>query len=170
MNDENSDESLTPYHLIYCRNIATNKVLLLKMAADGKLLRLNCKKINILLKHFAKRFTNEYLSLLHERCTYCTGKTDEDCRLCVGDIVLLREEFVPRMKWKWRKGKVMKLIRGIDNKVRGAELLVYNKNGEKTSKAKRALQLIIPLETDLLENTDQNKSHCIERASVWLLI
>ena len=25
----------------------------------------------------------------------------------------------------------MKLIRGIDNKVRGAELLVYNKNSEK---------------------------------------
>ena len=32
MNDENLDESLTPYHLTYDRNIATNKVLLLKMA------------------------------------------------------------------------------------------------------------------------------------------
>ena len=39
---------------------------------------------------------------------------------------------------KWRKGKVMRLIRDFDNKVRGAELLVYrpNKNSEKTSKIK----------------------------------
>ena len=49
MNDENTDESLTPYHLIYGRNIATNKVSLLKMATDGESLRLNCKKINIVL-------------------------------------------------------------------------------------------------------------------------
>ena len=54
MNDKNLDEHLTPYHLIYGRNIATNKVLLLKMATDGKSLRLNCKKINIFLKHFVK--------------------------------------------------------------------------------------------------------------------
>ena len=103
MNDENLNESLTPYHLIYGRNIATNKASLLKMTIDGASLRLNCKKIDIILQHFAKRFTNEYLSLLHECYTYRTGKTDEDSRLYVGDIVLLREEFVSRMKW--RKGK-----------------------------------------------------------------
>ena len=69
MNDENLDGSLTPYHLIYVRSIATNNVSLLKMATDGELLRLNCKKINErkLQNHFAKRFINEYLSLLHER-------------------------------------------------------------------------------------------------------
>ena len=45
------------------------------MATDGNSLRLNCKKINIVLKHFA----NEYLSLLHDLYyTYHTGKTDED--------------------------------------------------------------------------------------------
>ena len=165
MNDENLDESLTPYHLNYGRNIATNKVSLLKMAIDGESLRLNCKKISIILKHFAKPFTNEYLSLLHERYTYSTGKTDEDCRLYVGDIVLLREEFVPRMKW--RKGKVLKLICGIDNKVRGAELLVYNKNSEKTSKIKRPLQLIVPFEINSLGNTEQSRSHCIEPASEY---
>ena len=65
---------------------------LLKMVTDGESLRLNCKKINIILKHFAKRFTNEFLSLLHERYTYRIGKTDEDCLLYVGDIVLLREQ------------------------------------------------------------------------------
>ena len=109
MNDENLDESLTPYHLIYVRNIATNRCRCLKWQQVANRLRLNYKKINIILKHFAKRFTNEYLSLLHDRYTYRTGKADENCRLYVGDIVLLREEFVPRMNW--RKGKVLKLIR-----------------------------------------------------------
>ena len=36
MNDENLDESLTPCHVIYARNIVTNKVSLLKMATDGQ--------------------------------------------------------------------------------------------------------------------------------------
>ena len=99
------------------------------MATDGESLHLNCKKINIILKHFAKRFTNEYLSLFHECYTYRTRKTDEDCRLYAADIVLLREEFVPRMKLP--KRKVLKLICGIDNKVRGVELLVDNKTVKK---------------------------------------
>ena len=67
------------------------------MATDGKSRRLNCKKIHIFLKHYANRFTYEYLSLLHERYTYRIGKTDENCRLYKGDIALLREQFVPRL-------------------------------------------------------------------------
>ena len=61
----------------------------------------------------------------------------------------------------------MKLIRRINNKGRGAELLVYNKNSEKTSKIKRTLQLIIPLEIDSLENTKKSRSHWIEPASEY---
>ena len=53
----------------------------------------------------------------------------------------------------------MKLIRGINNKVRRAELLV-----EKTSKIKRPLQLIVPLE---IENIEQSRSHRIEPASEY---
>ena len=44
---------------------------------------------------------------------------------------------------KWRKGKILKLIRFIDNKVCDSEQLVYNKNIEKASKIKRPLQLIV---------------------------
>ena len=54
MNDENLDKSLTQHHLIHGRNNATNKVSLLKMATDGESLSLKCKKIIIVLKHFAK--------------------------------------------------------------------------------------------------------------------
>ena len=68
---------------------------------------------------------------------------------------------------KCRKGKFLKLIRGIDNKVRGAELLIYNKNSEKASKIKRPLRLIVPLEIDSLGNTEQSRSQCIEPASEY---
>ena len=135
------------------------------MATDGDSLRLNCKKMNIVLKHFAKQLINKHLSLSRERYTYRTGPTDEDCQLYVGNIVLLREKFVSRMKQ--RKGKVMKLIRRIDNNVRGAELLGYNKNSEKTSKIKRPSQLIVPLEMDSLENTEQSRGNCIEPTSEY---
>ena len=64
---------------------------------------------------------------------------------------------------KWRKEKVMKLIGGIDNKVRGAELLVYNENSEKTLKIKQPLQLII----DSLGNTEQSRSHFIKPTSEY---
>ena len=43
----------------------------------GNSIRSNYNKVNILLKHFSKRFTEEYLSLLHERYSYrddCTEK------------------------------------------------------------------------------------------------
>ena len=56
---------------------------------------------------------------------------------------------------------------GIDNKVRGAELLVYYKISEKTSKIKRPLQLIVPLEIDSLVDAEQSRSHCIEPASEY---
>ena len=56
----------------------------------------------------------------------------------------------------------MKIIRGIDNKVPGSELIVCNRNSEQTSKIKQYLQLIIPLEIDSLGNTEQRRSHCIE--------
>ena len=54
MNNQNLDENLTSYHLIYVRNILTNKMSLLEMTTHGESLRLNCKKI----KHFGKLFTN----------------------------------------------------------------------------------------------------------------
>ena len=98
MNDENTDESLTPYHLIYSRNIATNKVSLLKMATDGESLRLNCKKINIVLNILQ----NDLLMFIFiTRALYISYRENE--------------EFLPRMKW--RKGNIVKLIRGIDNQI-----------------------------------------------------
>ena len=162
ISEEHFEESLTPYHLIYGRNIVVNKVSFLNKDMDANSFRSNYNKVNILLKHFSKRFTEEYLSLLYECCSYRDNRTDENCRLYVGDIVLIKENFVTRMKW--RKGKVLNLIRGKDNKVSGAELLIYNRETGKTSTLRRPLQLIMPLEIETVRDTKQNENntHCPE--------
>lgn len=63
---------------------------------------------------------------------------------------------------KWFRAKIMKLIRGIDSKIRGAERLDYNKNSDKASKIKRRLQLIEPLDANSLGNMGQHRRHCIK--------
>ena len=166
ISEEHFEESLTPYHLIYGRNIAVNKVSFLNKDMDGNSIRSNYSKVNILLKHFSKRFREEYLSLLHERYSYRDDRTDENCRLYVGDIVLIKENFVTRMKR--RKAKVLNLIRGKD-KVSGAELLIYNREAGKTSTFRRPLQLIMPLEIETVRDTKQNENntHCPEPADEY---
>ena len=167
ISEEHFEESLTPYHLIYGRNIAVNKVSFLNKDMDGNSIRSNYSKFNTLLKHFSKRFTEEYLSLLHERYSYRDDRADENCRLYVGDIVLIKVNFITRMKW--RKAKVLTLIRGKDNKVRGAELLIYNRETGKTSTLRRPLQLIMPLEIETVRDTKQNENntHCPEPANEY---
>ena len=63
---------------------------------------------------------------------------------------------------KWFRAKIMKLIRGIDSKIRGTELLDYNKNSDKASKIKRRLQLIVRLDANSLGNMGQHRRHCIK--------
>ena len=84
----------------------------------------------------------------------------KNCRLYVGDIVLIKENFVMRMKWQ--KAKVSNLIRGKDHKVRDAELLIYNRETGKTSTLRRPLQLIMLLEIETVRDTKQNENstHC----------
>ena len=45
--------------------------------------------------------------------------------ICVGDVVLVSEN-TPRIKWKY--GLVEELIRGKDKKIRGACVLIKNKD------------------------------------------
>ena len=58
-------------------------------------------------------------------------KTFKNSALTVGDIVLIKgEENIPRTRW--RTGKINKLVIGKDTQVRGVELVVISKTGEKT--------------------------------------
>ena len=69
ISEEHFEESLTPYHLIYGRNIAVNKVSYLSKDMDGNSIRSNYNKVNILLKHFSKDLQRSiylyYMNVIH---------------------------------------------------------------------------------------------------------
>ena len=60
------------------------------------------------------------------------------------DVVLIKEDTTPTMKW--RKEKVVNVIRGRDNLIRGVELKVFQPKLIRTVTINRPLQLIIPFE------------------------
>ena len=62
----------------------------------------------------------------------------------VNDVVLIKEDTTPIMIW--RKAKVVKVIRGRDNLIRGVELKVFQPKLNRTVTINRPLQLIIPFE------------------------
>ena len=102
-------ESLTPYHLIYGRNLAckrTDKEI--KEFSSDEYIK-SCKKLKANISYFKYRFKNEYLTALQERRTYlnkCKNNAVEEI-LRIGDVVILKEENKPRLTW--RKGKSRRL-------------------------------------------------------------
>ena len=109
----------------------------------------------MILSHFKKRFFDEYILALRERHQYEVKKTNNHPVLKINDIVLLKKD-KPRIKW--RKGKIIKLLYGSDNLVRGVELLITQKLKGKMEKIRRPLQMIVPLElrNDFNDSGDNN--------------
>ena len=106
--------------------------------------KLCAERIQVLLQHYKKRFYHENLAHLHERQLYKSNKYNNDCKAKVGDIVLIKEEGVLRMRWY--KRRIGKLLRRNDSLVRGVELKVNLGKSGQTMTICRPLQLIIPFE------------------------
>ena len=106
--------------------------------------KLCAERIQVLLQHHKKRFYHKYLAHLHERQLYKSNKYNNDCKAKVGDIVLIKEEGVLRMRWY--KRRIGKLLRRNDSLVRGVELKVNLGKSGQTMTICRPLQLIIPFE------------------------
>ena len=98
--------------------------------------------INIVLKHFWKRFSDTYLNELKQRHLYNRAKS-ADATLKINDVVLVRDD-TPKPRTQWKIGKVEELIIGRDGKLRGARLKVNTKHG--TSLIHRPVQKLIPFE------------------------
>ena len=80
----------------------------------------------------------------------------------MNDIVLVKSDSAPRLSW--RRGKVEKLIYGVDNLVRGADVRVYQDNLGETLVIRRQLQLLVPLEvTNIIHNDNEIKEAASER-------
>ena len=112
----------------------------------------------VIFKHFTKRFVKEYLLALQKIHSYSSHKNySAACSLKSGDLVLIKEDIIPRLSWK--KGVVNQLITGHDGAVRGAIIRTKSKNTKETTFIKRPLQLIVSLEADQLETELQEPAH-----------
>ena len=143
---EEVDEALTPSHLVIGRRLISVPMKGDAIVANHttELLCNRYKYLQTVISHYWKRFSNEYLVQLHEHHFYTRGKSkyDELTKLLLNDVVLIRDDSLKINVWK--KGKVEKLIHGVDGKIRGALLKVCH--GGHTSYIQRPLQRIVPLE------------------------
>ena len=142
LSHENHEQALTPYHLVYGRNINLvqhNQGLLSDPDRDNMSSRV--RHIRTVIGHYMNRFQNEYITNLRE--FHRRRNPGDVVDLTVGDLVLMKEA-TPRMMW--RKALVTGLIRGTDGIVRGVDLRIRSKNNDAITTLRRPIQHLVPLE------------------------
>ena len=119
----------------------------------------NCVKfIQKQLDHYWNRFRKEYLQELPEQQRYNQRNFKKNESLLIDDVVIIKgENYTPRNQW--RKGRIINLVIGSDNLIRGATIECVI-NGKK-SIIQRPIQKLIPLEitkrnTEVLPNVNNN--------------
>lgn len=158
LDNENID-IITPYHLIFGRNLTRN----INKKSTMELNRQECERIlgdtKINLDYFMARFEKEYLTSLQEKHSYIKQIKDNRVNdiLHIGDIVLIKENMKSRLMWK--KGKIKSFIRGRDDVIRGVELIIYQTNLKRTIIVKRPIQLVVPLELTDNRNYDNKNDN-----------
>ena len=116
-------EVVIPSHLIYGRRLFSKPSNEKSGKFNVENLTRRMKYLYTLIQHYWNRWKLKYLNELREyhRC----GK-EEDTRINVGDIVLVEDPTLKRNYWKL--GKITKLIKGHDERVRTATVKIYNNN------------------------------------------
>ena len=161
LNSDNTEEPLTPSHLLMGHRILSLPDNLTYFAPEDEnfevtdeSLQRRAKHLNSVLNHFWKRWSKEYLLELRDAYRQRNvGGTSTPVK--IGDIVLVHDQDQPRGFWK--VARVKKLIIGRDGLVRGAALGLPSKNGQQTT-LQRPLQLIYPLEITQSEYHPVNRS------------
>ena len=117
--DDELESCLTPNHLLFGRRLERSNHDLTPLNSSV----IQSSKLSHIINHFWERWRLEYLSTLRE---YHKHKHDKHNRptIAIDDIVIIEEEYVPRSSWK--TAKVIQLLEGSDNKVRGAVLMIPN--------------------------------------------
>ena len=88
--------------------------------------------MNLVLQDFFNRFEIEYISALKEHLIYDKNRYNNSTDNLINDIVLVKDERTPRMKPI--KAKVIVIIKGIDNRVRGFQLKLFQPSSNRTIK------------------------------------
>ena len=98
--------------------------------------------LSTLMKNYWKSWLHDYIVNLREFHN-CKAKKAGHPMIEESDVVIIKEDNVHR--GNWRLAQVDKLLKGTDGEVRGAEIVVADKNG-KLSRMRHALQFMYPLE------------------------
>ena len=140
--DDVEELPLTPNNLIYGRllNQVVNDTKDTQDELTFENLTERVDNVNRILLHFWKRWKAEYVVDLREHHKLKKGCSD-DCELSVNDIVLVVNDKQPR--YLWRIGRIQELIKGRDDKVRGAKVLTKTDQGHFSTLRRPINQLIL---------------------------
>ena len=144
--DQDPDSNIiTPNHLIYGGNInekcfETNHIAKISSTDTQDL----AARMKLVLEGNFKRFDKEYTSALQEQHFHVNTRYGNYKRELRDDVVLIKEDLLPRMRW--RKGKVINVTKGRDNLIREVELKVDQSNLNITITTNIHLQHIVPIE------------------------
>jgi hypothetical protein len=158
LSEDDLDEALTPFHLMNGRSIrkrAQSVDLVFPSNID------QCKRrlihVRKVLRDFWMRFRCTYLNELRQMNIYRKSKGKNVRSIAVGDVALIRDdEPVPRTQW--RMGRILRLVKGPDGQVRGAQLKVLSKAGKQTT-VFRPLQKLIPFEIGENRSDDEDTAN-----------
>ena len=112
--DPNDLEALTPNHLLLNRscNLAVPPGIYVKQDIYGR----HWRHAQFVAEQFWKRWVKEYLSMIQLRPKWITEITN----LAEGDMVLVLDDMLPRMKWPL--GRILSVKTSSDGLVRSAEV------------------------------------------------
>ena len=108
---------LTPNHLVHSRRIKPIREEEMISDEDNIPARKRLRYLRKCREKYWKRWLREYLSSLREYHKIHQGRSNE---IAVEDIVMVKDESLPRNKWNLRE--VLRVIRGRDNIDRGVTL------------------------------------------------
>ena len=139
--------ALTPSHLVCGKRLSTLPTCsaedeLIEYPEDQSTFTRRMIYLSTLMKNYWKSWLNDYIVNLREFHN-CKAKKAGHPMIEESDVVIIKEDNVHR--GNWRLARVDKLLKGTDGEIRGAEIVVADKNG-KLSRIWRALQLLYPLE------------------------
>ena len=161
MSEDDVEESITPFHLMFGRNIS-NRSNNFKNPVASEIENVSycikrVKYVGRIINQCWKRFNQSYLNELRQHNMYRKENVKSNAnKLVKGDVVLIRDDNkLPRNQW--RLGKIESLVVGNEGNVRGAQLTSISKCGKRTN-AFRPVQKLIPLEITNGENIDDNKN------------
>ena len=95
------------------------------------------------INHFWNRWRTEYLNELRECHRHTAGRTSQPVHVAVGEVVVVRDDTLPRSFWKL--GRIQDVITGRDGVIRGAAVKVASRDRQFTL-LWRPIQHLYPLE------------------------